>query len=370
MIHRTLPRAALAAALCLATPLALAQTDAGAVSDAGAPTDARPARPVADGDRCVADTLPPDHAPEITATIEPAQPKVGDRVMVRYHFRFRTRDRVEFDPDIVAFQQPAIEMDYARDQPERDRAAHSDQNGWLASDVFVAVQPFRVADVVIRALPARLSTADEISRVCTPEVRFRVRSVFGNDPHPAPRDVTPPADVHVDALTLRRVAIGLDAVFLIVMTTVLVTAWMRARPRKPVPPPPPRHPFLIASEGLDAIERSDLLARGLTKDYYDAISDVTRRYVGGMRSFDAIEMTTNEVLATLRKNPLQGVAMVEIEHLLGDCDLVKFARYVPSHEECDEVLKSARSIVDRGRPVVAPAHGASSPSARGKEGES
>lgn len=349
-------RNALAIALALAPSAARAQTDAGARSDA--PTDARPAPRAADGDRCVADAVTADHAPEITATIEPAQPKVGDRVTIRYHFRFRTRDRVEFDPDIVAFQQPAIEMDYARDQPERDRSPHSDRDGWLATDVLVAVQPFKVADVVIRSLPARLSTSDEISRVCTPEVRFRARSVFGNEPHPVARDVTPPSDVHIDALTLRHVSLAMDGVFLIIATTLGVTAYYRARPKKPVPPPPPRHPFLIASEGLDAISRSDLLARGLTKDYYDAISDVTRRYVGGMRGFDAIEMTTNEVLATLRKNPLASVPMVEIETLLGDCDLVKFARYVPSNEECDEVLKSARSIVDRGRPVVAPAQGA------------
>jgi hypothetical protein len=56
-------------------------------------------------------------------------------------------------------------------------------------------------------------------------------------------------------------------------------------------------------EALEHIARGDLLARGLTKDYYDAISDVVRRYLGGCKGFDAIEMTSDELLARLRKRP-------------------------------------------------------------------
>ena len=52
-------------------------------------------------------------------------------------------------------------------------------------------------------------------RVCTPEVRFRVRDPFGNEPHPTPRDVTPPEAVTEDALRWRygadSLTLALDA---------------------------------------------------------------------------------------------------------------------------------------------------------------
>ncbi|MEZ4408127.1 MAG: hypothetical protein R3A52_16870 [Polyangiales bacterium] len=83
-----------------------------------------------------------------------------------------------------------------------------------------------------------------------------------------------------------------------------------------------------------------------------------RRYLGGMRDSDAIEMTTDELLDALRRHPLPGVTMAEVEQLLGECDLVKFARYVPSHEEAERVLAMAESIVERGRPAVGLAGGA------------
>jgi len=362
MRPRTTPLVSVMCGALLAAGAARAQTDA-SVSDASvAAGDAQSAA----APSCVSDPIPADRLPTVTVTLEPREPRVGDKVLIRYTFRFRAQDRVEFDPDVVAFQQPAIEMDYAREQPERDRTAHPAESGWMTSDVVVAVQPFKVADVRINPMHARVNASDEIARLCTPEVRFRVRSVFGNDPHPAPKDITAPADIHFGALTGRYLALGADAFFLVVVTTLGLTAWMRARPKKVAPPPPPRHPYLVAIEALEQLSRGDMLTRGLTKDYYDAISDILRRYLGGTRNFDAIEMTTREVLARLKDNPLPGVTTVEIERLLSECDLVKFAKYTPSHEECEEVLKGAFSIVERGRPAVMPAMLPSTPSAGAK----
>jgi hypothetical protein len=339
----TLPRAA------------LAQHDGGAdATPAVDATSVTPAPAAPDPGSCTPELVPLDRMPSVTAVVEPAQPRVGDRVLVRYRFRYRAQDRLEYDPDVAAFQQPSLELDYAREQPERVRGGRRDGDGWLVSEVVVAVQPFRSAEVVLRPQPARLLTHDEIARVCTPEVRFRVRGPFGNDPHPQPRDITQPELVRFGALTWRYVALALDGAFLVALGTLGAVAWVRHRPRRPVPPPPPRHPYDIAREALDALARSELLSRGLTKDYYDAISDVVRRYLGGMCGFDAIEMTTREVIAEVRTRPLPGVALVEVERLLSECDLVKFARYAPTHEENEEILKSADAIVERGRPAVTP----------------
>lgn len=342
-------------ALLLAPSLAHAQDAAVAADAAAAARPSAPAPARAAGE-CVADPIPADHAPAVEVTVNPPNPQVGDRVRVTWVFRYRTHDRVEFTPDAVALQQPAIELEYAREQPERDRSVHGERDGRLRSEVVVALQPFRAGDVVIRPMNARVNTGDEIARICTPEVRFRVRSVFGNTSHPQPRDITRPEDVRRDALTLRQVALGLDALFVAVVAALSIAGWLRRRPKVVPPPPPPRHPYFIARDALEVLARGDLLARGLTKDYYDAISDVVRRYLGGVRAFDAIEMTTDEILAHLRKHPLPGVTFVEVERLLRECDLVKFARYVPAHEDSDEILAAAISLVERGRPTMTTQH--------------
>ncbi len=333
------------------SPDANVPADASVAPAVGGPTPTAATGPLST-EGCTSDPLPADRAPTLTALIEPAQPRVGDRVLIRYRFRFRDRDRVEFSPDIVAYQQPTIELDYARDQPARARQGVPDGDGWLQSEVLVAVQPFRAGEVSIRPQQARIHTGDEIARICTPPVRFRVQSAFGNASHPMPRDITEPADVRRDALYLRHIALGLNGAFALVLITLGLSAWRRGRPVPVVPPPPPRHPALVAHEALEAIAQGDLLARGLTKDYYDAISDIVRRYLGGMRGFDAIEMTSDELLAQLRANPLPGVTHVEVARLLSECDLVKFANHTPTHEECDEVLAMALGLVRRGLPAA------------------
>lgn len=41
---------------------------------------------------------------------------------VAWVFRYRSNDRVEFEPDAVALQQPAIELEYARSSPSETAA--------------------------------------------------------------------------------------------------------------------------------------------------------------------------------------------------------------------------------------------------------
>jgi hypothetical protein len=65
--------------------------------------------------------LPADRAPTITATVEPAQPQVGDRVRVTWVSLPHQRPR-GVRPRRGGYQQAAIELEYAREQPERDRA--------------------------------------------------------------------------------------------------------------------------------------------------------------------------------------------------------------------------------------------------------
>lgn len=349
-------------------PLAQAQTlDAGAIPSAVAPVfdggdsdsdgdrdgnDANPAEASAAGG-CLADPIPLGHEAHAEYTVSPARPVVGDRVIITYRLFHRSSDGIEFDPDPVVFSQPDAELEFAREQPERDRRAHAGPGGAVYGEVQVAVQGFKTADVVIAPQLARLRAAGDVVRICTPEVRFRVHDPFGNTSNPYPRDVTSPELVTEDAYRWRWIALALDLLFAVVVTTLAVSAYLRGRPRPIVPQPPPRPAWIIALEALDAIARSDLLSRGLTKEYYDAISDVVRRYLGGARGFDAIEMTTEQVLHRMRRTPLPGATPAELEALLRECDLVKFARYVPSHEESEAILETAYAIVRRSSPASA-----------------
>lgn len=300
---------------------------------------------------CEEDPVPSGHEVRIETRVSPARPKVGDRVLITYRLVARSSDRVEFEPDPAVFAQPGNELEYARTQPERDRRAHPGPNGTVYGEVSVAVQPFKTGEFVIPRQLARLNAAGDVVRVCTPAVRFRVGDPFGNTPRPTPQDLTDPEEVTTESLRWRYTMLGIDAAFALIVATVALHSWVRSRPKPEPPPPPPIPPWIAATEALEALSRSDLLSRGLTKEYYDQLSDIVRRYIGALRNFDALEMTTVEVLAKLERAPIAGVTTAEVAHLLTECDLVKFARHVPSHQESERILEVAFNIVRRSSPA-------------------
>jgi hypothetical protein len=350
-----------------------AQDASGAVQDvlsAASADGAAQSAPREGEGACEEDPMPAGHLVRVETRVEPARPKVGDRVLITYRLIAPSSDRVEFEPDPAAFAQPANELEYARQQPDRDRRARSGAAGTVFGEVTVAVQPFKTGEVVIPRQLARLNAAGDVVRVCTPAVRFRVGDPFGNAPHPTPRDLTPPEVVTAETLRWRYVMLGLDAAFALVVITVAVNSYLRARPKPEAPPPPPIPPWILATESLEVLSKSDLLSRGQIKEYYDQLSDVVRRYIGALRGFDALEMTTLEVLSKLKRVPIAGVTTTEIAHLLTECDLVKFARHVPTHEESDKILDVAFSIVRRSSPAGQKAAADAERSAKKSEAQS
>lgn len=102
----------------------------------------------------------------------------------------------------------------------------------------------------------------------------------------------------------------------------------------------------IAFEQLEELKRKNLIAQGKTKEYYSCVSDIIRHYLENRFELHAPEMTTEEFLFYVRD-----YAQVIFEHkvLLKEflllCDLVKFAKYVPSEQEIDSVYQSARKFI-------------------------
>ena len=103
-------------------------------------------------------------------------------------------------------------------------------------------------------------------------------------------------------------------------------------------------------ERLDALKAGPLLEEASFKRFYFEVSEIIREYLGGRYGFDSLEMTTTELLATLRERPLSSVELSAVERFQSDCDLVKFAKYSPARPEAQECLEAAYRIVHATRP--------------------
>ena len=106
----------------------------------------------------------------------------------------------------------------------------------------------------------------------------------------------------------------------------------------------------VALLELDSLRESDLLKKSEIKRYFTILSDVIRKYIQRRFEFPALDRTTDEMRAEMKRIKLDQSIRELTTGLLFFCDLVKFAKYVPSSGEIEESLNQAYSIVNLTKP--------------------
>gem|GEM_PF-4327898 len=139
---------------------------------------------------------------------------------------------------------------------------------------------------------------------------------------------------------------------LVLVFFVLVTVWYVARnwerwhPKAPKPAPPPRPPEEIAYEKLEVLKAKLPLQLDLKKSWYLDLSFAIREYLSNRFDFDGLECTSEEIIDIMKTKKTVGITQAELWKFLFSCDMVKFAKHVPSDTEDREMIDEAFRIVD------------------------
>ncbi|MBI5286504.1 MAG: hypothetical protein HY878_02800 [Deltaproteobacteria bacterium] len=126
-----------------------------------------------------------------------------------------------------------------------------------------------------------------------------------------------------------------------ILLVVLFVVVMRLRRKEVVQAPAisPRDDALQELEGLEGV-----LKREGFKVYYNELVWVIRRFISVRFHIPVEGKTCGELIEAL--STIQGIdGFGDVKGLLYDCDLVRFARYIPSDREIGEVMERARGVV-------------------------
>ena len=119
----------------------------------------------------------------------------------------------------------------------------------------------------------------------------------------------------------------------------------------PAPPAIPAH--VRARRSLEALLSEDLPSRGKQREFYFRLSEVVRRYLGERFGFDGLDLTTEELLATLRTRPTPGLDFSGFKAFCEEADLAKFAKFQPDAAACKTSIDSALHLVQTTTPISA-----------------
>ncbi len=167
---------------------------------------------------------------------------------------------------------------------------------------------------------------------------------------------------------LPYIGIGLGILLLIILIVYIAR---RLKQQKPLIPSriTIEPPHITALRNLDQLKDEKLWQQGQVKLYYTRLTDILRIYIEGRFSVQAMEQTSDEILASLKKMSFDDESCFSaLKELLNLADLVKFAKALPLPDENESNILNAYLFVNHTKVAdVVPSPGSDSQSPKSNE---
>jgi hypothetical protein len=212
-------------------------------------------------------------------------------------------------------------------------------DGGFDIDVTVIFSCYRAGHHTVEGFLIHLMWSDGgLYELRAPGGDVRINSVIANEQDPQLRPQKGGTPVLYRDYTLAWI-VGIGGALVAMGALGLIIARRRPRVIYLPPPPPPRPAHEVALEKLDKIRDENLVETIETKVFYIELSGAVREYLGLRYQFNALDMTTSEILEEMEGTRLSRDFTREmLRHLLFGYDLVKFARQGADIDEKNEAL--------------------------------
>lgn len=165
-----------------------------------------------------------------------------------------------------------------------------------------------------------------------------------------PIDIKPPLEAPV---SLKEVAPWiLGSLLAAGLIFLIFYALRRKRNNQPIfafPQKPKEPAHVIALRKLDMVKEEKIWQEGKTKQFYSEVTDALREYIENRFEITALEQTSDETIALFKehKNLLDQTTFNNLERILKNADLVKFAKYEPLPDDNNLALIDAYFFVNQ-----------------------
>ncbi|MCX5693235.1 MAG: BatD family protein [Candidatus Omnitrophica bacterium] len=267
---------------------------------------------------------------------------IGDRI--KYEAVMEYDNGVEIEPYAAGKNLGEFEIkDYKIEAPRKIKS------GKLVSKAIYTITTFTTGEFTIPGLKIKYKNFDKQEKeILSDEIKIKVESV-----KPGPNDMDDIRPLKDPAEIKDWFLMGLSVIFILFAAAIAVFIYFRKKKEKEEKPAlPPRPAEEIAKDALKALKEMKLIEKGLIKEYYIRLSDIIRTYIEDRYSIFAMDRTTWELFQEMKSKRIERLHVDRINDFLEDCDMVKFAKYMPSHKEIEEVYKRAEEIVDITTPKI------------------
>jgi hypothetical protein len=275
----------------------------------------------------------------VESNVDRATITIGDRIL--YTLTVRSDSTVKVEPLALGSNLGAFEVkDYKIHDPEKTK------DGKIISKSEYVITTFTTGEYVIPPITIDYTDPNgEKKQIQSEPLFILVKSVGATE--------SDKEDIRGLKLPM-EITGGYWGYFLILPILALLAAfgflYYRQRAKAVALPTAPEEfkkpPWEVALLELENLKSSELLGKRQIKKYYIILSDIVRKYLERRYQVTALDRTTLEVKAELKRAKVAG-EVIDLAHgFLYSCDLVKFAKYIPSKEEIEKDWNEAFTIVN------------------------
>jgi hypothetical protein len=279
----------------------------------------------------------------VSARLDTTRAMIGDQLKLHIRVEKPLRTRVTFPMlhDTLAGKIEIVKkwpVDSVLNQPGRLI---------LSQDLLLTV--FDTGFFEIPSLPFAFNDGQIKDTLRTQPVSFEILSLPVDT---TIRDIRANMRAPINAAELMPYALAL---IVLVLVIYLVVYWIRKRRRveTKVPAEVLNEPAdVIALRELELLREDKPWDRKQIKPYYIRLTEILRIYIERRYGITALEQTTDEILADLKKSTVPDSSLERLSPILKLADLVKFAKVIPDQEENISQLDEAVEFVrETARPV-------------------
>ena len=159
------------------------------------------------------------------------------------------------------------------------------------------------------------------------------------------KDVKAPIRIPLDWLTI------IIVILVLIIAALLSYLGYRYYKKKHIPEPQKVIkitilPYQKALTNLHKLEDKKLWQQGMIKEYHTEVTGIIRDYFEERFHFQALEMTTPEIMESIKSRDVKVEVVAKTEEFLANADMVKFAKFQPMPTVNEEMMKEAYFIVD------------------------
>lgn len=109
-------------------------------------------------------------------------------------------------------------------------------------------------------------------------------------------------------------------------------------------------PYDEAMLNLKRLKEDNLWQNGREKEYFTGLTDILRSYIDRRFQINAVEMTSSQIVDTLKKNDETRAVNEQLSMILEIADIVKFANVRPLADDNELAYQRALNFVESTRP--------------------